>query len=124
MTNGRFRCKWCGGTGFVAVGIECRSCKGRGWYENPASSRAAIKGTIATAALGSGLCGAGWLLPDYRVAFYGLSAASFGAAIILLAILLRGPEEQSWHGLMLVGTITVILGILAIAVLVVWNIFQ
>jgi hypothetical protein len=123
MTNGRFGCKWCGGTGFVAVGIECRSCKGRGWYENPASSQTAIKGMIAIAALGSGLCGAGWFFPGYRVAFYGLSVTSFGAAIVCLAIRLRGSEEQGWHGLMLIGTLMVIFGILAIPVLVVWNIF-
>lgn len=42
---------------------------------------------------------------------YGLSLSSSGFSAISLAQWLRGPEEEGWNWLMLIGTLLVLLGI-------------
>lgn len=112
----RYECKWCKGTGRVASGAACVSCSGRGWYERSATLRGTSIFTIVVYSLlalvffsmGRGNNGAWRIIPE------GLSVSSVGMAIVRAAIRLRGPEEEGYNLLMLVGTLLVIGGILSI----------
>lgn len=120
-TTRRFRCKWCNGTGFVASGAKCWSCKGMGWYENPTSSRSATTSAAMAGLLSIGLWWIGRAVSGWSFVPYGLSLSCMGVAVVCLVIRLRGPEEQGWNGLMLIGTLMASAGILSILAVAVWK---
>lgn len=108
----RFRCKWCNGSGVVQSGKRCISCKGRGWYEDPPTASAALGATVGALVLSVALWWIGG--PGWSVIADGLAIFCLGVGLVSLAIVLRGPEEQGWNGLMLLGTLLAAFGLLSI----------
>ncbi len=121
VSNKRFRCKWCNGTGFVSSGARCLSCNGTGWYENPASANTAVVGAVVSGLLSIGLLLIGRAVHGWSYVLYGLSLSCLGMAMVCLAIRLRGSEEKGWNWLMLIGTLLVGLGILSIPAKAIWG---
>ena len=120
ITNKHYKCKWCNGTGFVSSGAKCISCSGRGWYEKPVSSSTTTVVAIVAGLLSLGL----WWIGSGQWWNYisnGLSIFSLGVAVVSFTMWLRGPEEEGWNGLMLIGTLLAVFGILSIPVRAVWR---
>jgi hypothetical protein len=111
----RYRCKWCNGTGHVASGAICHSCKGKGWYTNPPSPKSAITLLVISSIFASIF----WIIGGTALnwnALHALSVVFIGVVIVALAMWLRGVEEQGWNGLMFIGTLIGSVGILSVAV--------
>ena len=104
-------CSWCKGTGRVASGDGCWSCRGTGYY-TPAPASAAVKG-LAFSVLMTVL----FLVPtfdSYGWRLWRHSACLFfgGTSLICLATYLRGSAETGWNWLMLIGTLIAAAGLL------------
>ena len=111
----RYQCKWCNGSGRVASGAQCISCGGKGWYERPPHSNFAIRGAVFGSVLGVvswWLGGSGW-----SSVLDGLSVFFSGVVVISFAMWLRGPEEEGWDWLMLLGSLLSAGGLISIPIM-------
>ncbi len=120
IADKHYKCKWCNGTGFVSSGAKCISCSGKGCYENPVSS-----GTTTVAAIVAGFFSLGlWWIGGEQWWNYisnGFSVFCLGVAVISFTMWLRGPEEEGWNGLMLIGSLLAVFGLLSIPFIAAWR---
>jgi hypothetical protein len=77
---------------------------------------AAIFGLLGIALFLTGMAGLWW-----SFVLQALAVCAFGLATTSLAISLRGPEEERWNALMLIGTLLAIGGAASIPIIAVWR---